>query len=51
MNGLSFDPLLPWPVVAAIAVLAGLIAIWSLWRGLRGWLWRGLAKMNSSSAP
>lgn len=43
MTGLSFDPLLPWPLVAAVAVLAALIAIWSLWRGLRGWFWRGLA--------
>ncbi|WP_374423324.1 hypothetical protein [Paracoccus sp. (in: a-proteobacteria)] len=50
MNGLSFDPLLPWPVVAAIAVLAGLIAIWSLWRGLRGWLWRGLAGLAAALA-
>lgn len=44
MNGLSFDPLLPWPVVAAIAVLAGLIAIVRCGGGCRagsGAGWRG----------
>lgn len=43
MSGLAFDPLLPWPLVAAIAVLGAVVTLWSLWRGLRGWLWRGLA--------
>ncbi|SMO61048.1 hypothetical protein [Paracoccus laeviglucosivorans] len=43
MTGLSFDPMLPWPLIAVAAVLALLIAVWSLWRGLRGWSLRGLA--------
>ena len=50
MNGLSFDPLLPWPVVAGFAVLAALVAGWSLWRGLRGWAWRGLAGLAAALA-
>ncbi|MBD3786129.1 MAG: hypothetical protein IE922_04045 [Sphingomonadales bacterium] len=45
MNGLSltFAPLLPWPVIAALAALAGVILAVSLWRGLRGWALRGMA--------
>ena len=50
MNGLSFDPLLPWPFVAGFAVLAALVAGWSLWRGLRGWAWRGLAGLAAALA-
>jgi hypothetical protein len=26
----------------------GLVALWSLWRGLRGWLWRGLAGLAAA---
>lgn len=37
MTGLSFDPLLPWALVASVAALGLLVALWSLWRGLRGW--------------
>lgn len=43
MTGLNFDPMLPWPLIAAVAVVALLVAAWSLWRGLRGWVLRGLA--------
>lgn len=50
MTGLSLDPLLPWPLVAAIAGLALLVALWALWRGLRGWLWRGLAGLAAAAA-
>lgn len=39
---LVFQPLLPWAVVAALAVLAGLVVAVSLWRGLSGWWLRGL---------
>ena len=50
MSGLTFDPLLPWPLVAALAVLALLVALWSLWRGLRGWAWRGIAGLAAAAA-
>lgn len=50
MNGLNFDPLLPWPLVGAIAALALLVTLWSLWQGLRGWVWRGLAGLAAALA-
>ncbi|SMG06970.1 hypothetical protein [Paracoccus sp. J56] len=50
MNGLVFDPLLPWPVIGALAVLALLVALWSVWQGLRGWLWRGAAGLAVAAA-
>ncbi|WP_323038100.1 hypothetical protein [Pararhodobacter sp.] len=37
-----FDPLLAWPVVAALAALALVITALSLWRRLSGWALRGL---------
>ena len=48
MTGLSFDPLLPWALVASVAALGLLVALWSLWRGLRGWFWRGLAGLAAA---
>ncbi len=50
MSGLAFDPLIPWALVGALALLATLVAGWSLWRGLRGWLWRGLAGFAVAAA-
>jgi hypothetical protein len=50
VNGLNFDPLLPWPLVGAIAALAVLVTLWSLWQGLRGWFWRGLAGLAAALA-
>ncbi|MDI3336724.1 hypothetical protein QKW60_09920 [Defluviimonas aestuarii] len=40
MNGqVVFDPLLPWPVIWAAAVLAAIMTGFALWRGLSGgWL-------------
>ena len=41
MSGWSvtFAPLFPWPVIAALAVLALAFALFALWRGIRGaWL-------------
>ena len=35
-----FDPLLPWVVIAGLAVLCLGLAIYALWRGLAGWPWR-----------
>ena len=43
MNAVIYDPLLPWPVIIAAAVLALAFVGFSLWRGLKGWWLRGLA--------
>ena len=50
MTQLRFDPLLPWWTIAALAVLALLVAGFALWRGLRGWAWRGLAGIAAALA-
>ncbi|WP_323008993.1 hypothetical protein [Paracoccus sp. (in: a-proteobacteria)] len=50
MSGLTFDPMLPWPLVGALALLGVLVALWSLWRGLRGWFWRGIAGLAVAAA-
>lgn len=34
---LLFDPLIPWPLIAGLAVLALLAVILALWRGLPAW--------------
>ena len=36
-------PLVPWPVIWAVAAVAALMVALALWRGLRGWWLRGLA--------
>jgi hypothetical protein len=38
-----FDPLLPWPLVAAAGALALAMVALALWRGLSGWWLRALA--------
>jgi hypothetical protein len=45
MNGteMTFAPLLPWPVLGAVAAVAAVMVALALWRGLRGWWLRGLA--------
>nr|WP_252733521.1 hypothetical protein [Paracoccus marinaquae] len=47
---MRFDPALPWWVIAALAALALLVAGFALWRGLRGWAWRGLAGLAAALA-
>ncbi|PCH66343.1 MAG: hypothetical protein COC12_13255 [Rhodobacteraceae bacterium] len=42
---LIFDPLIPWPFLAAIAVVAFAGIALALWRGLAGWAWRGLGAL------
>lgn len=42
---LIFDPLIPWPFLAAIALVAFAGIALALWRGLAGWAWRGLAAL------
>ncbi len=43
VQAISFDPLLPWAVIAALATLAALVVALALWRGLSGWWLRALA--------
>ncbi len=38
-----FDPLVALPLIWALAVIAGLLVAFALWKGLRGWMLRGLA--------
>ncbi|PIE12448.1 MAG: hypothetical protein CSA70_09875 [Rhodobacterales bacterium] len=38
-----FDPALPWPLIAALAVLVLAAVVLAYWRGLSGWALRGLA--------
>ena len=38
-----FDPLLPWPVLWAVAALAAALVGFAAWRGLKGWWLRALA--------
>lgn len=50
MTQIRFDPLLPWWAIAALVALALVIAGFALWRGLRGWAWRGLAGLAAAAA-
>ncbi len=43
--GLHLQPLLPWTLLAALAVLAGGAVAWTLWRGTRGAWARAAAAM------
>ncbi|THH34824.1 hypothetical protein E4Z66_17850 [Aliishimia ponticola] len=38
-----FSPLLPWPVIAVLAVLTLGFVVFAFWRGLTGWALRGMA--------
>ncbi|WP_299636929.1 hypothetical protein [uncultured Ruegeria sp.] len=40
-----FDPLIPWPFLAAVGVIAAVGIGLALWRGLSGWALRGLAAL------
>ena len=42
---LIFDPLIPWPLLAVVALLALAGVTLALWRGLSGWAFRGLAAL------
>jgi hypothetical protein len=41
--GLSFAPFLPWPAIAVLAALAAVLALWAVFRKVRGAWLRGLA--------
>ena len=45
VQSILYDPLLPWPVLAGFAAVAVVLVLFALWRGLRGWVWRGLAAL------
>jgi hypothetical protein len=45
MQAIAFSPLLPLPLIAALAVLAAIGVALALWRGLTGWWLRGLAAL------
>ncbi|WP_209835171.1 hypothetical protein [Ruegeria sp. HKCCE3926] len=40
-----FDPLIPWPLLAAVGAIAAVGVALALWRGLSGWALRGLAAL------
>jgi len=42
-SSIVFDPLVPWPLLVMVAVIAAIGVILALVRGLRGWPLRGLA--------
>jgi hypothetical protein len=44
-GSILFDPLLPWPVIIAVGVIALIGVGVALWRGLSGWAFRGLAAL------
>lgn len=50
MTQIRFDPALPWWAIAVLSALALLVAGFALWRGLRGWAWRGLAGLAAALA-
>ncbi|MEQ5793062.1 hypothetical protein LZ686_00230 [Paracoccus sp. NFXS7] len=50
LTQLRFDPALPWWAIGMLAALAVLVAAFALWRGLRGWAWRGLAGLAAALA-
>jgi hypothetical protein len=41
----TFAPLLPWSVLALVALVAALMVALAVWRGLRGWWLRALAAL------
>ncbi|MFD1911564.1 hypothetical protein [Halodurantibacterium flavum] len=45
MGGVVLDPLVPWPVIWALAAALGVMVAVALWRGLPGWWLRGLAAL------
>jgi len=42
-SSIVFDPLVPWPLLVMVAVIAAIGVMLALVRGLRGWPLRGLA--------
>ena len=44
-GSIVFDPLIPWQLVAVAGVLSLAAVIFAAWRGLAGWVLRGLAAL------
>ncbi|MEO0913456.1 MAG: hypothetical protein AAFY59_10770, partial [Pseudomonadota bacterium] len=44
-TSVEFAPVLPWPLLAALAAVAATFVVFALWRGLVGWWLRGLAAL------
>ena len=44
-GSIVFDPLVPWLVLAVLAIFAAVFLALSIWRGLAGWWLRGLASL------
>jgi hypothetical protein len=42
---LTFDPLVPWPVLWGLAAFAAVLLAVAVWRGLSGWWLRGLTAL------
>ncbi|MEL7099159.1 MAG: hypothetical protein AAGM84_10065 [Pseudomonadota bacterium] len=54
MNAVVFDPLLPWPILAGLALVVLAAIALALWRGLRGWplrLMAGLVVLAALAQP
>ncbi|MDR0809769.1 MAG: hypothetical protein LBE86_11705 [Gemmobacter sp.] len=54
VGGLVFDPLLGWPVIAALAAAALALCALAVWRGLAGWPFRigaALALLAALASP
>lgn len=49
-SSIVFDPLVPWPLLVMVAVIAALGIVLALVRGLRGWPLRGLAALTVLAA-
>ncbi len=45
MQAIAFSPMLPLPLIVALAVVAAIGVVLALWRGLTGWWLRGLAAL------
>ncbi len=45
VSTLSYTPLLPWPLIAALGAASLVLVLFGLWRGLSGWWLRGLAAL------
>jgi hypothetical protein len=43
VSGIVFTPLVPWPLIWALAGVTALFLALAIWRGLSGWALRGLA--------
>ena len=44
-SSIVFDPLVPWPLLGMIAVIAAIMVLLALVRGLNGWALRGMAAL------